>query len=175
MTESTSFTDVELQLLDSESNMGYPDRELPCPLDASISRLVDSFIAAAKEERERMASQITDEHSFTLLVFGERMASLAVRQRSPASLKRALAALALEEGRWDPREDMLVLSLIYNAAVKLGLDAASLFEEAAGLALPRMATYFRAFPARSDEEKSIEAMGYRESSTPDGFVYERTW
>jgi hypothetical protein len=31
------------------------------------------------------------------------------------------------------------------------------------------------FLARSQEDRTIEAMGYRASSDPDGFRYERTW
>jgi predicted proteasome-type protease len=109
---------------------------------------------------------------FLYLTFSERMAVLAVRENSQARLWQALLAQVVEDFRWDYRENLMVLSVVYHSAKKIGADAKELFQRAADLAGARAADYLRAF---SLHPRSIRSMGYREVIAEDGFRYQRDW
>lgn len=68
-----------------------------------------------------------------------------------------------------------MLALHYDAALKLGIEPNVVFDQAAMLMDNEVAEGIRSFPRRSKEDKSLEAMGYREGNDDDGFRYMRTW
>ncbi len=110
-----------------------------------------------------------------LNTFAERMASLAVRDQDPDRLRVGLLALVLG-GRDDgDRGSLPVAALIFDAAKRLDMDPASLFGTI-GLQIgePGLSA-LRAFAARKEEDRTIEAMGYRKRDRPDGLLYQRTW
>ena len=86
-----------------------------------------------------------------------------------------MMGMFLQIGVSDVREDILRLTLIHAAALKLGIDPRSVFLESArqfGLD----DTYgLEAFLKRSDEDKSLDSMGYVEGADDDGFRFVRTW
>ena len=101
------------------------------------------------------------------------MATQALRKASPDRIKDGLAAVLLERERYDWRDNVIVLSLLNDAAKKIGTDPLMLFGDAARLApnLPSSET-IREFPRRKPEDLAIEAMGYRISMASDGVQYE---
>lgn len=162
----------------SSESHGYVDFPYPSPLDELIERLVAAYKEAWELDsptRKRILDSVTVEVSNCLLVYGHRMAVLAVRQQSREPLEKALLALVVEGFRCDARENMLILSLINHSAVKVGADPRQLFENAARYASPEVAQHLREFVSRRPEDKSIQAMGYSEETTPDGFRYSRNW
>ena len=108
-----------------------------------------------------------------LLTYAVRMSTQALRKASPDRIKDGLAAVLLEGERADWRENVIVLSLLNDAAKKIGTDLLPLFEDAARMApdLPSSQTV-REFPRRKPEDLAIEAMGYRISMASDGVQYE---
>lgn len=148
---------------------------IPSVYDRMISDLLESYVNASAEERKFIRDSFSDKYSFTLFFFSERMACLAVRAKSEKYLFEGLIAHAIEGGKFDWRENILVLSLIYHSAVKLGCDPNVLFKRAAGFAEEPIAQIIQEFPDRKPEERSIQAMGYEESTDDEGFLYKRTW
>ncbi len=103
------------------------------------------------------------------------MASLAVRDRNAEHLLLGLIAIGLDGWRDDWRENLVLLSLHYDAAKKISISPDKLFEKAATFLDDNAATGLRSFPHRSEEDKSLEAMGYKIGKDADGFRYRRTW
>ena len=87
----------------------------------------------------------------------------------------ALIALLILEGNADPREGVAVVSLIHAAALKIGVKPKDVFDRVEKQIGLSGAPTLDAFLQRSDEDKSIEAMGYVEGSDEDGFRFVRTW
>lgn len=157
---------------------------IPSPFDEDMSCLIQRFIQSSDEERTFIRSIFSDKHSFAFIGFSQRMAVLAVRKRSEKYLFEGLIAHVIEGGKFDWRENVLVLSLLYHSAVKIGADPVALFTRAAALAgkpsaeeladVP-IAKTIREYPHRAPEYRSIQAMGYEEAKDADGFCYKRNW
>lgn len=89
------------------------------------------------------------------------MASLGVRRKDRDTLLLGLLAAGLSGWREDPREGMMVVSLYFDAAQKLGVRPSSLFDDAALLLPVGMGSELRAFLNRSPADRSVEAIGHR--------------
>lgn len=161
--------------LKPENHQGYWSSQIPSDVDRDISVLIDAFVNATSEEQRFISSVFTDDHSFTFIRFSERMACLAVREKSEKYIFEGLIAHVIENGKFDWRENILVLSLLYHSAIKIGADPVLLFNKAAALAEGEIKEIIRNFPNRAPEDRSIEAMGYVESESEQGFCYKRTW
>lgn len=161
--------------LKPKNHQGYWSSLIPSDVDRDISLLIDSIVNATNEERQFISSIFTDDYSFTFICFSERMACLAVREKSEKYLFEGLIAHAIEGGKFDWRENILVLSLLYHSAVKIGTNPDLLFNKAAEFAEGEIREIIRNFPRRAHEDRNIEAMGYVESENEQGFCYKRTW
>jgi hypothetical protein len=161
--------------LKASVNVGAGLLPIPSKLDDETSAVIKRFIAAAAPERKEIASLFTREHTDVLLGFAERMASLAVRLSRRDLIEEGLAAVVLERGMLDAREDMLVLAPLCDSAETLGLDAGALFRAAASLLPGELSRIVAAFPDRPAKSRGLDAMGYVASSDDDGFRYRRTW
>jgi hypothetical protein len=173
MSSELEFIKSHLDQLRTENNIGAGKLRIPSPLDGLTSKIVHSFVRAKHDERQAIENLFSDEHSFVLLGFAERMATLSVRQGSQEFLREGLAALVLEGGRFDIRENILAMAPLYDAARRLGLDAERLFLEAASLVDNRVSRVLGNYPLRPEHAKSLEAMRYEVSADQDGFLYRR--
>ena len=156
--------------LESHNTSGYRYWPLPCPMDDKISALIKTFVHLEPADRATVFGKV--KKSFLFLAFSERMAVLAVRENSESRLFDGLIAHVLEDFSHDYRENLLILSLLYHSAVKLGSNPIELFRKAAALASPKSADRLVGF---AQNPGSIRSMGYEEITTLDGFDYRRTW
>lgn len=175
-------TDLEVlasgaaKTLKAEDHPGYLSQPIPSSLDQQILSLIDKFLQATPSQQAMMKAKFNDSHSFTFIVFSERMAALAVRERSRDLLFNGLVALAFEDAKFDVRENILVMAPLYHSAVKIGVDPKPLFKVAAVYAIDEeLNASILKFPNRAEADRSLEAMDYTESMAPDGFRYKRTW
>jgi hypothetical protein len=160
----------DLLVLDPSLNEGYLDERLPSGRDKEITRL----IAAASDggRLRELAGQLSETHVPVLLVFAERMASLAVRLGDAEVMRQGLMAVCLSFGVADRRDALLVLPLLWRTAERLRLDpAAELMAVHQAVGCEELAR----FTARRPEDRTIASMGYVETRDDDGFRYERTW
>jgi hypothetical protein len=162
----------ELKLHLKMSPREYLLSPLPSPVDEKIRELVRRYTPATGAE---LRSALSRQHSWYLLAFVARMAALAVREHNGNYLVDALAALSLEGGRLDIRENIQMLALIYNSAMKIGTDVTQLFSSALPAGNAELDDAIRSFPLRADKDKTIESMGFREAHDESGFRYVRTW
>jgi hypothetical protein len=142
---------------------------LPNVVDGLCSRLVALYVTSAPDERAGIRSAGTLDQYRVMLAFSDRMAVLSVRTGRAKLLFDGLVAHAIEDFRWDPRENLLRLALINHSANKLGVDSGTLFARAAELASPDAADYLRRAPL------GIDACRYSESGEGEMFEYHRSW
>lgn len=162
-----------LALLKLTLKSDYFRQSIPCELDNGISDILAALSTHNQKDIELVASSISGDNGRVLGLFAERMASLAVRKNSIEPVKRGLFALLIYARTEDPRDVLLVLSLLHDAIIKVGSEPKTIFNETA--ALFGGSSFLSDFLNRSDDDKSIDAMGYKESKNEEGFLYVRTW
>lgn len=146
---------------------------IPSETDAKISNLIKLFIQASVAERLAFYERVRSPLYGLFLNFAERSATLAVRDRSPQWVLEGLVALLLENCRsGDYRDTIVCMAPIYDAAVKIDIEADRLFEEVASYLENEAASHIKSFPKRFPYQKSLEAFNYIEVETPNGFSYE---
>ena len=153
----------------------YLMQRYPCTKDLTVLRLIDLYVSSTPEQRDRIAERLGSNHWSTLTVFAERMAVWAVRLQQPDLILKGLLALALDGGRFDEREDILIMAPLYHSAVKLGIDPKPLFLQAAEVAGLQLRDILHRFPDRPESNRNLASMGYVELTGPEGFTYRRTW
>jgi hypothetical protein len=166
----TVVDDAALLVLEIEQALPSITGFLPLPnaVDEKCSRIVELYVANPGA-RAGIRSAGTPEQYRIMLVYCDRMVVLCVRRKDPNLLLESLVAHAVEDFRWDPRDNLMRLALVHHSAEKLGVDSAALFARVADMASPRAAEYLRRAPL------SLASCGYSEVEGPDGFTYHRDW
>jgi hypothetical protein len=159
-----------------ENNIAYGRQLIPHPRDEKITRLLKDWMDLDALGRTKSRSYISEQQQNTLRAYCERMASRAVRDRNEELILLGLIALGMDNwGTGDPRENILLLPLHYDASLRIGVSPASIFEKAASLLNGEPADAYRAFLRRPERDRSLQAMGYIAGNEADGFRYIRTW
>ena len=156
-------------------NRGYSRAPLPQLRDEEIAQLIKAWLGLSEQDRREAELHISREQSFALITFGERMASLAVRECNAERILLGLLALGIEGGNSDWRENYLVVPLHYDAAQRIGVDAEPIFENVITQVGGTFAKHLRQFLQAPTPKKSIDVMGYQIGSDEQGFRYRRTW
>jgi hypothetical protein len=160
----------ELKRLETpQTGGGYYRSRIPCAEDSEIARAISAFASATPREQAAFRAGIDRTRAGLLQVWSERIAALAVRLDSPKPLVLGLVGLSLAQAD-DEHEALLVAPLHRRSAEKLGVDAARIFDEAAGrtdLAGARWLAEMR------DSDDQPEDAGYVEDDDGEGFRYER--
>jgi len=99
------------------------------------------------------------------------MSILADRNKDEKFIFYALMAHSLEGFRFDYRENIYGLTLIYHVAEKIGVDTTIIFKKAADISSPKAAKQFIDFLDRPNELKKIGVMNIIEIQTSDGVDY----
>ena len=141
---------------------------LPNVADEKCARIVRLYVDHPAE-RAAIRSAGTVKQYRIMLVYCARMVVLCVRRRDPELLFESLVAHAVEDFRWDARDNLVVLSLVHHSAGKLGVDSAALFARVADMASSHAAEYLSRPPL------SLASCGFVEVEGPDGFIYDRNW
>ncbi|MFN7473300.1 MAG: hypothetical protein ACK5RJ_00810 [Burkholderiales bacterium] len=162
--------------LNSESNAGYGTLGIPNSRDYEITTLLTDWLTLDSESRKVAAEQLTESKRGTLLAYSERMASQAVRTKDLQCIFLGLLAVGIAGWAFERRDNDSILSLHHDAALRVNDGRPELvFQKAAALLPQRESLELVDFLRRPQEDKTIEAMGYVQSSDADGFRYQRTW
>lgn len=139
-----------------------------------VDALIAEFRLAAPEARLKVTRTLTPGACAVLLEYAREAAIKAVNEHAPARIDDGLCALAIDSGGQDPRDTIVVLTVLHRSAELLGIDSVEQFERASRLFAdgPLMAEV-RGFPARPKEDRSPAGFQISEKVTPDGFTYEQ--
>ena len=141
-------------------------RPRPVPLDSTVAGLCRQVSAAAEADRARLRRSLGMGDLYTLLMFSQRAAVFAMRERSVERLHDGLTAIALiERARVDPRDISMALSVLRHAAARIGQGTRAVFAERARLAEQPVADLML---ADSPGEELRSAAGYHEVETGEG-------
>jgi hypothetical protein len=150
---------------------GYGPAAFPDPRDAEV----DAFVAGlrqsgvgATEQAIRLASQA---NAGVLETYAGRAAIRVVRGETPDLLVSALVALGIAICHDDPRDVLMLVSLIDDAAQRREVDLRKLFQSAGAAVGPLWSEYLAAWPDRPAEIRTPECMGYQVVDGPDGIRY----
>jgi hypothetical protein len=161
--------------LEADRNEGYGSKPLLSKTDEIFLQLLHYVKTdASKGMLSWIVSQLNASHFFVFLAFAERMATWAVRKRQTDFIQDALIAMTMVANLGDMREATAVLSLLYDAALRLNTKPKKLFALIYKYCNDEMTEFFMNFINRSEEDKNIEGMGYI-FKTENGGMYTRTW
>ena len=160
--------------LRQENWHGFGKLPIPQPRDLQMSQLLRDFRKMDAAQRQRELENVRDEDRFVYLSYSERMATLAVRRTDRELIVLGLIANGIDGWRVDFRDNMLILPLHYDAAMRCGFTPTDVFDEAAAYLAKVPADVIRPWP-RDAPDKSLAAMGYVADTDSDGFRYRRTW
>ncbi|GIH79866.1 hypothetical protein [Planobispora longispora] len=162
-----------LEALSDERTGNYADRELPHAIDDRIGALLDGFTWA---DLGPLPERLPAHADSVLSCYGERAATLAVRLGSAQPLARGIRAVLLGVvAARDFRDVLPSLAVLHRAAELVGLDADAYLRETASGLDPRLREVAQEFAGRAAPDKTLRAMGYRESGSGAEFTFERTW
>lgn len=160
-------------LLKLALNTEYYKQSLSCETDQELRELLSQMIVLERADLDSVMERVSGNEGRVLGVFAERMASLSVRLDNIEYVKDGLFALLLYSRLEDRRDVLAILSLLHDAAIKINGNASDVFNEMRSMF--GRTDFLCDFLKRSSEDKSIDAMGYEESKTTEGFLYIRTW
>ena len=144
----------------------------PEDLKQDMNNLVEDYRSSDPDSRSRICTAIKPSFSFVFLWYSKEMAIQAVRESDDKLILNGLTALAIENAVFDLRENIMMMSLLCNSAVKLGVDATALFLEAAALAENKRLTHeLKLFPQRPAKTRLIKSFNFAESVSSEGFTY----
>lgn len=156
---------------DTLTYFNYYKSKLPNGKDDEITKLVEVYKAARPEDRLTIANGLTGQQANWLDTYGFRMSMLSVRQGSADLLKSGLIALLMTMKIKDWRESIMSTSVLYRAAELLHVGDAAI-RDAAKYA-PDAETNERLldYLKRTDDDKTVEAMGFRELTGKNGLIF----
>jgi len=160
-----------LEEVHSPRPIRYLDLPYPSKLDERILSLVEAYRIATELERIAARSLLDGDASNCLWTFAKRSAIQGVRRSSESLIFDGRSALIVEDLREDDRVTRMVMSIIINAAVRLGIEPAALIERAVTFATPNTAERVLAIGKRYQDTKNSSLMGFREGFTNEGFTY----
>jgi hypothetical protein len=180
MTENTNSTsgngsqgELNLDILEPRLNIAYLPQPIPAPRDSEILDLLSRAIADRRVARFR--GSIKEGHANVLSAFSERMVSTAVRKKDLDVLSLGLIALLLAWREADFKESLPIMALYCDAIRILGLNSTTLVDSVRQILGDVLIEPLVAFLARSEANRSLQAMGYTRASDNDGFRYIRNW
>lgn len=91
--------------------------------------------------------------------------------KSEPSLFDGLSAMIVEDLRFDKRVSAMLMSVIINAAVRIGVDPITLLERTSVFATSRTAEWMLALGKQYQATGYSGLMGFTEGVTSEGFTY----
>lgn len=141
----------------------------PCQADAELAEFCDRFAHADDAERGQLRDSLSMDDFYTLLSFSKRCCVLARRDNGIAHLAHASAAIAaLDAQRLDPRDVLVALAFLRDAALALNHSPEDVFQAAIRIAQPAVADLLRSFLRRPAAIANLRAMGYTTIQTSAG-------
>jgi hypothetical protein len=149
-----------------------PQRAYSLPLEEAMTAVVRMFKMADENGRRVITARLSKDARNGFLGYAADMAVLGVRRQSPALIEQGLVALVIEGASQDFRDSVVALAKLYHSAVKLGMEAAEAFEQAAGQADEGIIKReMSGFPFRAPQERDLKAFFETEEGTGEDFRY----
>ncbi|NEE22955.1 hypothetical protein G3M58_92955 [Streptomyces sp. SID7499] len=151
---------------------GYLGVRLPHALDVEVEAIVTAYMTCSPSMRDAIVDDVYGRVAGVLSAYGQRMASVAVRNDDIDVLRRGVVAIGLAEGRLDdPRDNLYVLAAANDSASLLGTTLRAVINDVKRFLPPAGVAGLQQFDLHADREKSIEAYGIRRCGSGQEFHY----
>ena len=153
-------------------NRNPPKRDYDKLLN-TVLPIIEAFcLTKSLEERAGVASKLNRDARGILRTFADRMAVLAYRRQSPILIQKGLTALAILGEVDDVRDLTFYLATLHHSALKLGMDARTVFSNVASLSPSvLLRDQMLGFPLRDPKYSDLSAFNLRETITEEGFDF----
>ena len=147
-------------------NFDFPmGGEVPIPMPTE-TELVTPFLDGFEFNpifAEQVRNGLTWNDAYSLVIFGVRMAVVAVRSETKALLENSLWAVCVDDNDLvDWRDILKALSVINDCAVRIGCDFDAAITRVSASAPPRRQNTIReAYLVRDQKMRSVHAMGLK--------------
>ena len=149
----------------------YGPAPIPDPRDEPVRRFVEAALEGGPAAVELAVATATDPGRNVLRAFGERSASVAVRTGDRHELLLGAGAIVIGGLALGGHEAMMSMSLIDDAAIRLGIDLPELFEELSPRVGNQAVVALVRWLTRKPEERTPAIMGFAASEDSGGFRY----
>jgi hypothetical protein len=144
----------------NDSDAALPERE--------IRRLCKAYVNSSSSERIALRDDVSPALCSRLQHFAWRMAVVALRTKSEEAIKLGLAAISIEDVRFDARETLGWLSLLYYAAERSDCDIERTFKRVGAFSGDRTSSLIRSFLSSPQELRDISVFGFGEGVSEQG-------
>jgi hypothetical protein len=139
------------------------------PLDDKLTEICRRFAGSDATARETTRTSVSMDDFYTLFDFARRSAVFALRDNQSSHIIDGLTAIAIIElKRVDFRDALVPLAVLYNAAIKIGVNPDALVRRAIALSEPDTSAVMEGFIDRSPDDKDLSKWGYAVVETENG-------
>ncbi len=169
-----AFLQDTVAILNDLDLLGYYQQSMPSDSDHQLRQVVDRFSTLSLGDQAQFLDGLADDRRALFGIFGQRAATLSVREQDSAWLSAGLTGAVIAnyhipKGR--PVEP--ALAVFFHCATELELDPSAVFAEAARMASEDMALRLTDFGQKP--EITLRHYGWKVVKTSDGVVFRNTW
>lgn len=145
-----------------------------CYIDKkTISSLINNYANISEAERIILRDSVPMEDRLTILSITEKLATLAYKYKDCDYLIAALTLISIEDFKWDERESIIYLSIIWFVSEKLKCNSVDLFNKIISVSSKDGTASFNNFLNRDSSLKSLKAMRLRAIEDNDNITFEQ--
>lgn len=122
--------------------------------------VLDEYSHSNSEKRKAIRQNIESSVRQNLLIVSENLAIQALMDKRGELVSYAMICHAIEDFKWDSRESILRLAIIWHACKKLKLDPEEIFHKTIKISSKIGVDHFTEFLNREEYMKSTRAMGF---------------
>ena len=126
----------------------------------SFEEVLERYSTSNSEMREEIRQKISLSTRKNLLVASEKLAIEALIEKRVELLSFAMVCHAIEDFKWDSRENILRMAIVWHVCKKLKLDIKEVFKKSMEIASNEAVGHFTEFLNRDEYMKSPRAMGF---------------
>jgi hypothetical protein len=154
---------------------GYGPSTLPNERDVEVDDFLNEVISGGEKSVAEILPKLSEKARRVLRAYAGRMASLAVQRQDRAILTRGLVAVVLGGLDENQLESLMVMAPIEDSARRIGIEPADLFEEVSKIVGLPATVNLMIWLSRTDDDRSLESMGYVTTEDEGGFRYRLNW
>lgn len=142
--------------------------EIKIDTNQGLLKLIGLYKQSSLEQREFIRKSIDNKIAGQLLSYSYIAAIESVRENSKEKLYDGFIAQSIENSRWDYRDNVIILFLLYNSAKRLGENIDMVINKAAELSSSDFADFLTEFTKRNDLDSDlVKLSGYKIVEYPE--------
>jgi hypothetical protein len=138
-----------------------------------IKKPISLYEKFGTEDKELFRKHIKNSQRLSLLNISELIAETALNSKDKDLAKIALYIHSIEDFKYDPRENIIYLSIIWYVCEKLSINPIELFSKVASLSSPQANKFILEFVERPTSLKNLNAMGLMASKENGKIIFEQ--